>query len=41
MSKAEGTVSANAQRLGEDLNLPVWLVSYVEGDDKLTDESGR
>lgn len=40
MSKAEGIVSANAQRLGEDLNLPVWLESHVGGDGKLKDELG-
>lgn len=32
---------ASAQILGEDLTLPVWLESHVEGDRKMKDEAGK
>ena len=41
MSNAVGTVTANTQKLREDLNLSVWLGSHVEGDGKLNDEAGK
>ena len=41
VSQAEGTVSAKAQRLREDLRLPVWLESHVQGHEKLRGEAGK
>lgn len=41
VSQTERTVSAQAQRLGEDLVLSVWRSSHVQGDEKLRGEAGK